>query len=424
MALPYEQLRSAVDGGAVGIRARTDLEPLGGVGTKVFPPTYSVATNAETKYAVETRTVVAADGTRTEVIDRVVLDSVSSQANRIEEALLDAITAGDLAAPVTAVDFTAAGLAGLDRITDYDAPHRIFDALLRDSFDGDDLFRNGPSGRAITEATARNAAAVFHHSPHTLLLGGWDSTGPKGGRGAKYERALTSEIVAHGIQLGKKTSSRIDPVGIELKAGPLFAAKDGIEWTHDPAEAVLDKSGKPVPITGGGEGAAGRPSQVNHGNVTPSIDDKAGGVTAEQIIGTTVLSLIQLRRLRFPAGVDGVAVPGERRKDVEGAARTALAALGLAGVVLAFELGFDLRSRCVLAATGPLVFDIVGRAGSVERAELDGAAALALVATAAQTASDAGLGWRTEPLVLAPADRLVELIRRSQDIAAAGASEG
>jgi CRISPR-associated protein Csb1 len=404
MSLTYDQLRAAVDSGAVGIRARTELEPLGGAGTKVFPPTYSPESNAETKYAVELRTVVAPDGKVTELVDRVVLDSVSSQANRIEEALLDAITAGDLAAPVTAVDFGAAGLAGLDRITDYEAPHRIFDALLRDSFDAENLFRNGAAGRAITEASSRNAAALFHYSPHTLVLGGWDSTGPKGGRGAKYERALTSEIVAHDVQLGKKTSSRI-------------------EWTHDPTEAVLDKAGKPVPISGGGEGAAGRPSQVNHGNVTPSIDDKAGGVVAGRIVATTVLSLIQLRRLRFPAGVDGTAVAGERRKNVESAARTALAALGLAGVVLAFELGFDLRSRCVLAATGPLVFDIVGRAGSVETAELDGTAALALVAQAAQAAADSGLGWRTEELVLAPADRLVELIRRSQDIAVAGEAQ-
>jgi CRISPR-associated protein Csb1 len=423
MSLTYDQLRAAVDGGAVGVRAHIELEPLGGTGTKVFPPTYSVERSATTQYAVEVRKVVGADGRMVEVADRVVLDSVSSQANRIEEALLDAITSGDLAAPVTAVDFGAAGLAGLDRITDYDAPHRIFDALLRDSFDGDDLFRNGPTGRAITEASSRNAAALFHHSPHTLVLGGWDSTGPKGGRGAKFERALTSEIVAHDIHLGKKTSSRIDPAGIELKAGPLYKAKDGIEWTHDPAEAVLDKAGKPVLITGGGEGAAGRPSQVNHGNVTPSVDDKAGGVVAGRIVATTVLSLIQLRRLRFPADVDGSAIAPVQRKDVEGAARTALAALGLAGVVLAFELGFDLRSRCVLAATDPLVFDIVGRAGSVETAELDGASALALVAQAATAASATGLGWRTHELVLAPADRLVELIRRSQDIAVAGEAQ-
>ena len=423
MSLTYDQLRAAVDGGAVGIRATIELEPLGGAGTKVFPPTYSVEKTAETKYAVETRRVTSPDGATGDAVDRVVLDSVSSQANRIEEALLDAITAGDLAVPVTAVDFGAAGLAGLDRITDYDAPHRIFDALLRDSFDGNDLFRNGPTGRAITEASARNAAAMFHHSPHTLVLGGWDSTGPKGGRGAKYERALTSEIVAHDIQLGKKTSSRIDPAGIELKAGPLFQAKDGIEWTPDPAEAALDKGGKPIPISGGGEGAAGRPSQVNHGNVAPSIDDKAGGVVAARIVATTVLSLIQLRRLRFPAGVDGTAMDADRRQDVEGAARSALAALGLAGVVLAFELGFDLRSRCVLAATGPLLFDVVGRAGSVETAELDGAAAVALVAQASEAAAVAGLGWRIGELVLAPTDRLVELIRRSQSIAVASQSD-
>lgn len=423
MTISYSQLRDAVDGGAVGIRARTDLEPLGGTGSKVFPPTYSVADNAQTRYAVEERVVVGPDGTRSKVVDRVVLDSVSSQANRIEEALLEAIRAGDLFAPVTTVDFGGAGLAGIDQITDYDAPHRIFDALLRDSFDGDDLFRNGTAGRAITEASSRNAAAVFHHSPHTLVLGGWDSTGPKGGRGAKYERALTSEIVAHGIQLGAKTSSRIDPAGIEKNAGPLFAASDGIEWTHEPDEAVKDKVGKPVPIAGGGSGPAGRPSQVNHGNIAPSIDDRAGGVFAERIVGTTVLSLIQLRRLRFPAAVDGSAIPADQRTEVEIAARTALAALGLAGVVLAFELGFDLRSRCVLVSTTPLVFEIVGRAGSVENAELDGSAALSLVAEAAQAATGAGLPWRTEALVLRPADRLVELIRRSQAIAAAGDSE-
>lgn len=422
--ITYSQLRDAVGGGAAGIRARIELEPLGGPGSKVFPPTYSVADNAQTKYAVEERVVIGSDGARTTITDRVVLDSVSSQANRIEEALLDAIRSSSLAAPVTSVDFSAAGLTGIDQITDYDAPHRIFDALLRDSFDGDDLFRSGPAGRAITEASSRNAAALFHHSPHTLVLGGWDSTGPKGGRGAKYERALTSEIVAHGIQIGRKTSSRIDPAGIETKAGPLYSATEGIEWTHQPDEAVKDKAGKPVPITGGGSGPAGRPSQVNHGNVTPSIDERTGGVIAERIVATTVLSLIQLRRLRFPAALDGSAIPAGQRVEVEIAARTALAALGLAGVVLANELGFDLRSRCVLVATGPLVFEIVGRAGSVETAELDGTAALALVAQAAQNAADIGMPWRTETLVLTPADRLVELIRRSQAIAAAGEAEG
>jgi CRISPR-associated protein Csb1 len=420
MALRYESLLEAVEGGGVGIRSRTELEPLGGVGDKVFPATYGVDNGALTKYATEPRVVTAEDGSTTKT-QSVVLDSVSSQANRLEMALLEAVRAGDLSLPVTSVDFSAAGLPGLDRISDYEAPHRIFDALLRDSFDGDVLFRQGATGQSITEAAPRDAAALFHHSPHTLVFGGWDSTGPRGGRGAKYERAITSEIVAHGIELGKKTSSRIDPAGIEKKAGTLYEAKDGVEWTLDPTEAVREK-GKPKLLTGGGK-EPGRPSQVNHGNFPPSIDGKAGGVTAERIVGITVLSLIQLRRLRFPALVDGSAVPSDRRSGLEAAARAALAALGLAATVLAFEDGFDLRSRCVLVATGPLRFELVGRAGTRDEFEIDGRGALDLLATASAKAADAGISWRADELLLRPSDRLVDIIRRSQAVAAAGEAE-
>lgn len=219
MSLSLNDLTEAV-ASAAGLRARTDLEPLGGAGDKIFPPTYSVAEAADTKYAVEDRRVEGPDGARTE--RSVILDSVASQANRMEEVLLENIRRGRLAAPVTSVDFASSGLPDLDRISDYEAPHRIFDAILRDSFDGSDLFRNGPVGRSITEATSRNAAAVAHHSPHTLLFGGWDSTGPKGGRGSKYERALTSEIVALDVRAGVKTASRVDPLGIERQAGTIY----------------------------------------------------------------------------------------------------------------------------------------------------------------------------------------------------------
>ena len=146
---------------------------------------------------------------------------MASQANRFELALLEAIRRGDLAAPVTSVDFRPIPeLAGLDRISDYEAPHRIFDALLRDSYDGEHLFRNGPAGRAITEARPRDAAGLYYHSPHTLVFGGWDSTGPRGGQGAKYERAITSEIVALGIEPGEKNRVPHRPGGHRIAGRP------------------------------------------------------------------------------------------------------------------------------------------------------------------------------------------------------------
>ena len=328
--------------------------------------------------------------------------------------------------PVTSVDFTQApNLVGLDRISDYEAPHRIFDALLRDSYDGEQLFRNGRVGRAITEARPRDAAALYHHSPHTLVFGGWDSTGPRGGLGAKYERAITSEIVAIGIEPGKRTASRIDPAGVELRAGPLYQAPGGT-WTLDESQAERDAAGKSKLLgakEGGGRGGreAGRPSQANLGNVTPSIDTAAGGVTAREIIGTTVLSFIQLRRLRFPTGPDGSALDGQRAQ-AEPSARTALAALGLAAAALAFEEGFDLRSRCVLVTARPVTFELVARDGTTTSFDLTSADALKLVAEAADRAAAAGLPWRVGELLLRPAERLVELIRRSQQLAELGAA--
>ena len=80
--LTFEQLRDATAGGSVALRSVTRLQPAGGPGDKVFPPTYAVEGRAEHKYAAEERHV---DG---RVVHTVLLDSVASQANRAELALL------------------------------------------------------------------------------------------------------------------------------------------------------------------------------------------------------------------------------------------------------------------------------------------------------------------------------------------------
>lgn len=417
MPLTYDELHDAVTGPGVGIRARTEFDPLGGPGDKVFPPTYGGGSNPATKYAIERRTIEG------EVVETVVLDSVASQANRFETALLEACRDQSLDVPLISVDFSGIDdLADLDRISALEASHRVFDAILRDSLLDDTLFRLSDIGRRITEANPKNAAPLFHHSPTTLLFGGWDSTGPKGGKGAKYERALSSEIIGIGATRGVKTSSRIDALGVELKAGPVYEAEDG-EWTLDPDEARKEK-GKPVEVKGGGEGKAGRPSQVNHGNITPWIDDLAGGVTVDQILGISVLSFIQLRRLRFPVSWDGTPIARESRADVEGAAQTALAALGLAAMTLAFESGFDLRSRCVLVPADDLQFELMFR-GAAEPHEfsLDSSEAISLLQTAVERAAAAGLPWQQEEVLLQPTERLVELVRRSRALAARGETE-
>jgi CRISPR-associated protein Csb1 len=409
--LSFDQLRDAVAGPGVGVRSRTVLEPLGGAGDKIFPPTFGVADSAETKYAVETRRVNGEDR------DSVLIDSVASQANRLELALLESVRQGDLDLPLVSVDFRPyEGVRDLDLLSVLEVPHRIYDAVLRDSLLDDTMFRLSTTGHAITEATPRNAAALFHYSPTTLLFGGWDSTGPKGGRGSKFERAITSEVVGIGSVRGVKTSSRIDPLAIEKNAATIYEAPGGT-WTLEESDAALDDKGKPKQIKGGGEGAAGRPSQINHGNIAPSIDKTAGGVTVDEILAITVISFVALRRLRFPLDHKGDPIAPERRRDAEVAARSALAALGLAATVLAFEDGFDLRSRCVLAPVAPLEFELLHSAGGDPiRFTLDRSQALALVAEARSAANDLGLTWLVDELLLQPADRLVDLVRRSRKL--------
>lgn len=74
-----QQIQSALSNGGTALRANLKLTPAGGDGDKVFPPTYEGG-----QYATEQRLI---NGER---VETVLLDSVQSQANRIEQALLSA----------------------------------------------------------------------------------------------------------------------------------------------------------------------------------------------------------------------------------------------------------------------------------------------------------------------------------------------
>ena len=396
--LTYEKLQDAVAGGAVALRSRTELQPADGPGGKVFPPTYAV--NAEHKYAVETRQV----GERE--VRTVLLDSVASQANRAEMALLEGWEAEELSFPVPYVDFSTENgeFDDIGRLTVLEAPHRLADAIFRDSLLDGTLFRLSEMGRAITDAQPRNATALFRHAPTALLFGQWDSTGPKGGLGSKFQRAYVSEIVGHDVQIGRKVGSRLDPLQIQREAAVAYEHQDPDQrWTLDEAEAAVEKGKLKV------AGADGRPSEINHGNIAPSIDTTAGGVTISTAVQTTVISLAALRRLRF-AGYS---------RDAETAARTAVAALGVASVVLQHEMDHDLRSRCLLIPQHPPRIELVGRDGSApEGVDIDRDGVSQILSQAAQASSDLGLGWETAEIKLQPAPKLLELLRRSREVSA------
>jgi CRISPR-associated protein Csb1 len=253
----------------------------------------------------------------------------------------------------------------------------------------------------------------------------WDSTGPKGGQGAKFQRALVSEIIGVGIEFGRKTASRIDPAGVELNAGPVYAAEDPEEeWTINEQEARREKD-KPVLFSRKKGEKPGRPSNINHGNVKPTIESEAGGVTLDYAEQITVLSLPALRRLRFPKTVAEEPVAPERRSEIELRARAAVAALGLAAVSLQRTQGYDLRSRCAFVPEGALSFELLGRDGGVKgHYTLEPEDAIKLVQEASEAARNVGMGWPTQAVDLKPAPKLVALLRRSREVAAQGEAEG
>lgn len=407
--LNLDNIKEALSGNATAFRSVTEYHPAGGPGDKIFPPTYEGG-----RYATESRRINGED------ISCVLLDSVQSQANRMELALLEEWESGRVSIPVISVDFNGPDLPKPFRVTSLEVPHRIADALLRDSELDGVMFRQSDTGKRLDTLDARNATVLFELCPTALVFGMWDSTGPRGGLGVKFQRALVSEIMGLHATQGKKTSSRIDPAQISSNAGPLYTAPDN-NWTLNPDEAAKDSRGNAVLYNRNrsGRGNPGNPSKANHGNIAPSIADDGGGFTIGEAVQTTVLSLPALRRLRFPVGEDGL----DPRIDL--AARTALAALALFAASLVREQGADLRSRCLLCATGPVVWELLDGPGNETRKfDFPAEQARSVYQQALDEARSAGLPWLEQELVLKPSRQLLDLVRQSQLLAAEVTADG
>jgi CRISPR-associated protein Csb1 len=342
-----------------------------------------------------------------------------------------------IAVPVITVDFSGKGLREVGRnfrITSLDAPHRIADAILRDSIieeNGKSIpFGKSDCAKRWGSASLHNATELFTLCPTALVFGTWGSPEKPGGLGPKFARTIVSEIVAIDAEFGVKTSSRIDPLGVSKGVGPLFRKSDG-SWTLDGGQAVTNKDGKRL-LFGKEKGKdvwvsenaekypdQGKPSAANHGNIPPDISKlgKGGGVTMDHAIQTTVLSLSALRRLEFPA-------EGGNATSVRNfAARTALAALGICAATLARTDG-DLRSRCQLHPVKASHWEILAGTGvEPTPCELSVDDAVALLKDAVNAAKAAGIPWQTDEINLKPSANLVQLVQLSQAVAGDGSAD-
>jgi len=399
-------LTNAISGSAAAFRCRRTLQPAGGAGDKVFPPTFAGAV-----YAVEQRRVPG----HAEPVTCVVLDTVQSQANNAEAALQAAVDAGTIKIPVIQVSFAdhapeegntddtklieQVGLNGI--ITSLQVPHRLADAILRDSEyeeekDGAKIkvpFRSSRPGKTLNSASQMNALPVYQYCPTALLFGMWDSTGPKGGLGAKFERAFVSEVVGVNAAISDTHKSR------GVRRDPLEASKSvPILKSENRAWKVADDAKQRGVV---------RPSEINHGSVP--FDSLNAGVTIDHAEQLTTISLIALRRLRFPIA------DAAKQSVANTAAQTVLVALGLCAATLAFENGMGLRSRCLLWPETAMDWELLEKPGADPvKFTITSEDAVKLLSEAVEKAKEAGITWEESPVKLTPSKELVKLVRLSQ----------
>jgi CRISPR-associated protein Csb1 len=375
---------------AQALRSSVSLQPIDGSGGRIFPPTYPSSDEQARRTGQKFSHVVErmAEGKL-----RVLVDSVASQANRQEAALVAARNGRRIDFADIYVDFSGAA-TDIPRLSATEMPHRLSDAILRDSEIDGVPFGKSEIGRQILSVTSSNLTPMIETSPTSLVFGCWFSQHGLA-RQFRLQRSTTSEIWADNAVLGRAVGSRIDPLGIEkLK---LFEDADG-EWTALESKAVQIK-GKAK------EHQRKRPSEVNHGNIAPTIREQ--GITAENIALKWALPLAAVRRLKFGGG----------KRDAAG--QSYIAALGIVARVLDHESGYSLRSRCDLISAGPLTFDIIGMDGAIRSRPMTSKEALVLLSEA-EAAMKAGGIKLHQKLEAKPGQRLLDLLAANRQQQEAG----
>ena len=219
----YATLTLAVNAHAA-LRRRQRLQPVGGKGDKIFPPTYPEERRGAGRD-------MCSSGVGSTAPRSGACSSTASKARPtgLKRRCLPRLATDPLRSPYLTVDFSGKELAGIGEITSLDAPHRVYDAILRDSLLDGEMFMRSPVGLRLAEAKPADAKALLEVSPTALLFGAWHSTGEGGGLGAKFPRCLVSEIIAVNTPVdeiadqrsgeieprtsARRTGSRIDPLG-------------------------------------------------------------------------------------------------------------------------------------------------------------------------------------------------------------------
>ena len=355
------------DSNVRGLSITRKLQPLGGRGDTVSPPTFAQAQGDEKgpRYVWSERRIDQ------EMVKTCLLDSPASQANRIEESLLELIRAGKLTLPLHSMD-----VPNIGELTDLELPHRTYDAAIGTAklTDGTD-WKKSTVAKQIREASRKNATALLEHAPLILVLGGWDShsgTAANAWQG-RHEKAVWSKIVAVDAFKMNRPGGRLDPMGLP--------SSDKVDL-GDGSKKLVDQGLGVVP-----------PSMDKY----PRLSITMG--YAEQ---RSVISFGVLRKIGF----------GGNGKDE--VARVFLAALGMLGLTALHRDGGHLRSECDLVCEQTNGWQI--RRDDAPDETVSGVTvecALQVVQKALARFPSSGLKFRTEPIHLEIHQNLVAAMGRS-----------
>ena len=356
-----------------------------------MPPTYTGERAGDPpRYVEEMRAI---DGESRFCIS---LDSVASQANRLEESLERDLVEGGVPLPTIWVDQREYGVNSALTFS-----HRSFDAWVEDALLEGVRFGDTDAFKALASSKRSNLTELMTISPASIVLGAWASRVKNPQGSARLPRILTSEMIAVDAQVGERAASRIDTHHVSA-AIPVYRA-EGSRFTIDPDRAIKEK-GKPVPYAAAGE--RGKPSAAGYGNVTPGLAPH-GGITMDHALQIATVSLPALRECRFPQA-------GDRRPERDVAGRTMLAALALRMLATQVERGYDLRSGCLLVPGEEPVFEVIDHVGQVtDRWPVLAIDSSQILRSAIQAGSEQGIAWNAEGINLTVSDEQLQLLRQS-----------
>lgn len=212
-------------------------------------------------------------------VETVLLDSIPSQANRMEMVLYD--LRDELRLPDIRVRFPDA------TYSQWEVPHRPYDPLIRDTHLSGIPFFSTEVGQKLAIG---DPATLFAWAPNVLLFGGWNSHAQQGvGHllAARLERAVSAEVIGLWPKRVARTYSRLDPSGI-------------------PGDAPLPPGYEKEKERLGRGRTIKKLSNLGLGNVPPGFDDLDVSITEAR--HEVVINTAPWRRMGLPDAAQSVLI--------------------------------------------------------------------------------------------------------------------